>query len=149
MEFVGNKNDVYASALPATDKYPELDISEFQALFKFLSNETELGILHQAKLSRIKVHSELKQHIKSYADLTELSQQLFDDKEAGETLYKQAVFALTASELLGVQISTDATAEAADRQEALNDKKQHCDVQYRQAIDLLLNGTETYCFEVV
>lgn len=149
MEFVGNKNEVFESALPATSKYPELKISEFQSLFHFLSNQTEPGILQQAKVSRLKVHSELKDTIEPFAHLTELSQARFGDQDSGETLYKQAVFALTASELIGIQISGDATAEAADRQEAMSDKKHHCDVQYRQAIDLLIHGEETYCFEVV
>ena len=149
MEFVGNKNEVFESALPATGKYPALKLSEFQSLFNFLSNETEAGILQQAKVSRIKVHQELKDTIEPYAHLNELSQEKFDDVDSGETLYKQAVFALTASELVGVKLGTDATAEAADRQEALSDKKQHCEVQYRQAVDLLINGEETYCFEVV
>ncbi|WED23516.1 head completion/stabilization protein [Vibrio sp. JC009] len=149
MEFVGNKSEVYTSELPATDKYPALKLSEFQSLFNFLSNETEAGILQQARVSRIKVHKELKETMSDYPDLTALSLDKFEDEEAGNVLYTQAVFALTASELLGIQISTDATAEAADRQEALNEKRQRCDVQYRQAVDLLLNGEETYCFEVV
>ncbi|ANU36288.1 head completion/stabilization protein [Vibrio scophthalmi] len=149
MEFVGNKNDVFGAELAATAKYPALKISEFQSLFNFLSNETEPGILQQAKVSRIKVHRELLVAIVPFADLTELSQAKFGDEESGETLYKQAVFSLTASALIGIQLSTNATAEAADRQEALTGKKQHCDVQYRQAVDLLINGKETYCFEVV
>ncbi|BDU38748.1 head completion/stabilization protein [Vibrio nigripulchritudo] len=149
MEFVGNKNKTYTAELPKSGKYPALSVSEFQSLFHFLSNETEAGILHQAKISRLKVHSELKDTLKPFADLAELSQARFDDLDSGETLYKQAVFALTAAELVGIQLSNDATAEAAERQEALTDKKQHCEVQYRQAVDLLCNGEETYCFEVV
>lgn len=149
MEYVGDKSEVYSSELKATDNFPALKISEFQSLFNFLSNETEAGILQQAKVSRIKVHRELVDAIAQYADLTSLSTAKFGDEESGTTLYKQAVFALTASELIGIKLSTDTTAEAADRQEALNSKKQHCEVQYRQAIDLLINGQETYCFEVV
>lgn len=149
MEFVGDKNDVFGSELPATAKYPALKMSEFQSLFNFLSNETEPGILQQAKVSRIKVHRELLAAIEPFTDLMEFSQAKFGDEESGETLYKQAVFSLTASALIGIQLSTNATAEAADRQEALTSKKQHCDVQYRQAVDLLINGKETYCFEVV
>ncbi len=149
MEFVGNKNEVYSSVLAATDNFPALKISEFQSLFNFLSNETEAGILQQTKVSRIKVHRELVDTIAQYEDLASLSTDKFGDEEAGTTLYKQAVFALTASELIGIKLSTDTTAEAADRQEALNSKKQHCEVQYRQAVDMLIHGEETYCFEVV
>lgn len=149
MEFVGDKSESYQSELPATSQYPALKMSEFQSLFHFMSNETEPGILHQAKVSRLKVHSELSQTMAAYEDLTALSQDKFADQQAGITLYKQAVFALTASELIGIQLSGDASAEAAQRQQALAQKKQHCDVQYRQAIDLLINASETYCFEVV
>ncbi|WP_272165497.1 head completion/stabilization protein [Vibrio diabolicus] len=149
MQFVGDKNEIFNSELPKTDQYPALKLSEFQSLFHFLSNETEPGILHQATVSRIKVHRELKDTIEPFAHLNELSQARFDNEDSGETLYKQAVFALTASELIGIQLSSDTTAEAADRQQALTDKKQHCEVQYRQAVDLLINDEETYCFEVV
>lgn len=149
MEFVGNKNEVFASTLPSTNQYPELKLSEFQSLFYFLSNETEVGILQQAKVSRIKVHKELKEIIEPFENLVQFSQTQFGDDDSANTLYKQAIFALTASELIGIQISTNASAEAADRQDALTAKKQHCDVQYRQAVDLLLHGKETYCFEVV
>ncbi|MBY8130926.1 head completion/stabilization protein [Vibrio fluvialis] len=149
MEFIGNKSDVYASELPATDNFPALKISEFQSLFHFLSNETEAGILQQAKVSRIKVHRELVDAIAQYESLAALSKDKFGDEESGTTLYTQAVFALTASELIGIRLSSDATAEAAERQEALSSKKYHCEVQYRQAVDLLLHGRETYCFEVV
>ncbi|PNH90245.1 hypothetical protein C1M56_02985 [Vibrio diazotrophicus] len=149
MEYIGNKNETYTSVLAATDNFPELKISEFQSLFNFLSNETEAGILQQAKVSRIKVHRELTDTIAQYDDLTALSVDKFGDEEAGTTLYTQAVFALIASELIGIKLSTDSTAEAADRQEALNSKKYHCEVQYRQAVDMLIHGKETYCFEVV
>ncbi|MCW4444000.1 head completion/stabilization protein [Vibrio splendidus] len=149
MEFVGDKKESFKSELPATGKFPALKVSEFQSLFHFLSNETEAGILQQASVSRIKVHQELKSTIAPFAQLKELSQARFEDDDSGETLYKQAVFALTAAELIGIQMSGDATKDAADRQQALTDKKQHCEVQYRQAVDLLLHGEETYCFEVV
>lgn len=149
MDYVGNKNEQYTSVLAATDNFPELKISEFQSVFNFLSNETEAGILQQAKVSRIKVHRELVDTIAQYENLTALSVDKFGDEESGTTLYKQAVFALTASELVGIKLSTDATAEAADRQEALLSKKESCEVQYRQAVDLLIHGKETYCFEVV
>lgn len=148
-EFIGNKNELYQSELPASGKYPALKISEFQSLFHFLNKETEAGILHHAKVSRLKVHTELKETMEPFNTLVELSQARFDDLDSGETLYKQAVFALTAAELIGIQMSADATKDAAERQEALTDKKQACAVQYRQAVDLLLHGQETYCFERV
>lgn len=148
-EFVGDKNETYESELPETGKYPALKISEFQSLFHFQSNETEAGILHHVKVQRIKVHSELNGTLAPFASLSELSQARFGDRESGETLYKQAVFALTAAQLISVQMSGDTTAEAAERQAALSHKKEECEVHYRQAIDLLLHGEETYCFERV
>lgn len=148
MEFVGNKNEVFTGELPAQGKYPALKIAEFQSLFHYLSNETEAGILQQASVARIQTHSELKEALAPFDTLTALSVSTFDDEESALTLYKQAVFAKTASNLLGIQISNDTGAEAADRQEALSQKKNHCDVQARQAIDLLLHGQETICFEV-
>ena len=148
-EYVGNKNEIYDSELSASGKYPALKISEFQSLFHFQSNETEAGILHHAKVSRVKVHSELKDTLEPFANLAELSQARFDDEESGETLYKQAVFALTAAQLISTQMSGDATKDAAERQEALTDKKEECEVQYRQAVDMLIHGEETYRFERV
>ncbi|NRB68750.1 MAG: head completion/stabilization protein [Vibrio sp.] len=148
-EYVGNKNEIYRSELPALGKYPALAVSEFQSLFHFQSNETEAGILHHAKVSRLKVHSELKDTLAPFADLAALSQARFDDTESGETLYKQAVFALTAAQLISTQMSGDASKDAAERQEALTDKKEECEVQYRQAVDMLIHGEETYCFERV
>ncbi|MEZ8115165.1 head completion/stabilization protein [Vibrio splendidus] len=149
MEFVGDKSEVYDSELPAIGKYPALKISEFQSVFHFQSNESEAGILHHATVSRIKVHSELKDTLIPFASLTELSQERFGDYDSAKTLYQQAVFALTAAQLVSVQMSGDATKDAADRQDALTEKKEECEVQSRQAIDLLIHGEETYCFERV
>lgn len=149
MEFVGNKDTPYNGKLPAVGKYPEIALRDFQKQYLFLSNESEEGITQQLKVSRIKVHAELKAVLSAHDSLAALSMHWFDETESGETLYFQAVFSLTASELIGIKLSTDATSDAAERQQALTDKKQHCDVQYRQAVDLLLNGKETYRFEVV
>ena len=149
MQFVGNKNEIYNAILPATALYPELTIAEFQRVFHFLSNETQAGILHQATVARITVNQELLETVKPFGNLDELSLDRFDETQTGNTLYKQAVFALTASHLVENQLSMNATAEAAERQEAIQAKAVHCLVQYRQAIDLLLNGKETYRFEIV
>lgn len=148
-EFVGNKDEEYAATLPATTQYPELTIAEFQSVFHFLSNETEMGILHHAKLARITVHSELLETMKRFDNLDHLSVTLFGDEEAAAVLYTQAVFALTANYLIGNKLSTDATAEAADRQEALQQKADNALLQYRRAIDFLLNAKATYTFAVV
>lgn len=149
MEFVGNKDDVYTGVLPATAHYPELIVAEFQAVFHFLSNETEVGILHHLTVARLTVHTELLDIIKSHGTLDHTSEYWFGDDLSGLALYKQAVFSLAANHIVGNKLSTDATAEAADRQEALQQKADNCLVQYRRAVDLLLHGKETYTFEVV
>lgn len=149
MEFVGNKDEVYDSELPATTQYPALTIAEFQAVFHFLSNETEVGILHRITIARVTVNSELLDMMSIHGSLDALSMHWFGEEQTGVILYKQAVFSLAANYIVGNKLSTDATAEAADRQEALQQKADHCLVQYRQAVDLLLNGHATYTFEAV
>lgn len=149
MEFIGNKNEVYDSELPATTQYPALTIAEFQAVFHFLSNETEVGILHRITIARVTVNSELLDMMSIHGSLDALSTHWFGEVQTGVILYKQAVFSLAANYIVGNKLSTDATAEAADRQEALQQKADHCLVQYRQAVDLLLNGHATYTFEAV
>lgn len=149
MAFVGDKDEVFDGRLPATNSYPTLSVAEFQGLFHFLSNETENGMLHRLGLARITVHQELAAAVAKHGSLDALSLHWFGDSAAGIVLYKQAVFSLAAHNVIGNKLSTDATAEAADRQEALQSKAEHCLVQYRQAVDLLLNGKPMYTFEVV
>lgn len=149
MEFVGNKDEVYPTVLPATAVYPELTLAEFQSLFHFLSNETEPGILQQVKVARITTHRELIDVVVPQGTLSDYSLFRFGETDTGKTLYKQAVFSLAANFIIGNQLSTDATREASERQEALTQKAKHCLVQYRRAMDLLINGKETYCIEVV
>ncbi|GEK15219.1 head completion/stabilization protein [Aliivibrio fischeri] len=149
MEFVGNKNEVYDAVLPATEQYPELKISEFQLVFHFLSNETEAGILHHATVARVTIHRELLDTMAEFDNLDALSVERFGETDTGNTLYKQAVFAMTANFLVENQLSMNATKEAAERQEAIQAKADNCLVKYRRAMDLLLNGEETYRFEVV
>ena len=149
MDFVGNKNETYSAVLPATALYPALSIEAFQHLFHFLSNETESSILHNATIARITVHQELATTMASFDHLDDLSLDRFSDTETGGTLYKQAVFSLTANYLVGNKLSMDASPEAAERQEAIVAKADHCLVQYRSAIDLLLHAKATYCIEIV
>ncbi|AAW86506.1 hypothetical protein VF_2011 [Aliivibrio fischeri ES114] len=149
MQFVGNKDEEYASVLPKTDIYPELAISEFQRVFHFLSDETEAGILHNATVARVTVNRELMETITPFKTLDALSMERFGETQTGTLLYKQAVFSLAANAIINNQLSMNATKEAADRQEAIQAKADHALVQYRRAIDLLLNGKETYFFAVV
>ncbi|MFA1562588.1 head completion/stabilization protein [Aliivibrio fischeri] len=149
MEFMGDKDKVYDSILPATEYYPELALSEFQSLFHFLSNETEESLLQQVRVARIMTHRELLAAMSPFESLDELSQAQFGDIDTGTTLYKQAVFSLAADFIISNQLSTDTTKDAAERQEALTQKAEHCSVQYRRAIDLLINAHETYRIEVI
>ena len=149
MEFVGNKNEKYEGVLPATSLYPELAISEFQNVFHFLNNETQECILHNATVARAIVNQELRKKVSEAGSLDALSIAQFDEKQTGTVLYIEAVFSLTAHYLVENQLSMNATKDAADRQEALQSKVNNCLVQYRRAVDLLLNGVETYRIEVV
>ncbi|WP_022940119.1 head completion/stabilization protein [Psychromonas hadalis] len=146
---VANKETSYSSVLPATDFYPELKISEFQALFHFLEDETEAGILHCASVERIAIHRELKVLTTQYTALSAYSQTLFDDNVSALTLYKQAVFCKTAYALITNRLATDATKEAAGRQEALMQRADKQLTNYRAAIVSLLPDVSGYTFEMV
>jgi len=146
---VANKNESYSSALPATTFFPEIKVSEFQSLFHFLGDGKEAGILHAAKVERIAIHKELKEIEGKYENLTELSQDLFGDDESAEVLYKQAVFCKTAYALINNRISTDATKEAADRQEALMKQADEQLASYRSAMVHLQPDVSGYTFELV
>lgn len=149
MAFVGNKDDAYLGELPATIHHPKLVVAEFQAVFHFLSNETEIGILHNLTLARITVNSELLELMNTHGTLDHASEYWFGDTDTGNALYKQAVFSLATNYIVGNKLSMDATAEAAERQDALQQKADNALVHYRRAVDLLLHGKETYTFEVV
>ncbi|MEI6896265.1 MAG: head completion/stabilization protein [Psychromonas sp.] len=149
MEFVGNKNEEYDVTLPATALYPALSIAEFQQVFHFLSNETKESIVYNMNVTRIIINQELLQRVKVFGSLNAFSIDAFGEDKTGDTLYKQAVFAFTAYYLIKNQLSMNATEEATERQEAIQAKADNCLVQYRRAIDLLLNAVETYRFEVI
>lgn len=146
---VANKDSSYSSVLPATAFYPELKISEFQALFHFLEDETELGILHIANVERITIHRELSVLTTLYPDLTACSLAVFGDEVSATTLYKQAVFCKTAHSLITNRLATDATKEAAERQEALLSRANMQLTQYRSALVQLLPAVSGYTFELV
>lgn len=146
---VASKNNASSSVLSATSFYPELKISEFQALFHFLADETDAGILHVAKVERITIHRELKGLTEIHADMISLSQALFDDDDSATTLYQQAVFCKTAYSLINNRLATDATKEAAGRQTALVQRADTQLTNYRAAIVQLLPESPGYTFEIV
>ncbi len=148
-QLIANQDNQYESNLPGTDFYPALLIANFQQIFQFLENQTEDSILLQMEVDRAKVHRELKEITRDYPNLTSLSQALFENDTTAEALYKQAVFSLTAANLIGSKMATDATKEAADRQTALTDKVQHLLNQYRHAIDQLHQSDSGYTFELI
>ncbi|KPU82609.1 hypothetical protein JI57_03880 [Psychromonas sp. PRT-SC03] len=149
MEFVGNKNEEYDDILPATELYPALSVTDFQRQFHFLSNETKESILENMRVTRIMVNQELLKKVKAHGSLDAMSLAVFGETETGKTLYTRAVFALTANYLIENQLSMNATKDASERQEAVQAKANSCLVQMRRALDLLVNGVETYCIEVV
>jgi len=148
-QFIANKDESYDGTLAATAFYPQLKISEFQSLFHFLEDGKETGILHAAKVERITIHQELKTLTTQYATLNELSQALFDDDESAEILYKQAVFCKTAYSLLTNRISTDATKDAAQRQQSLMEQADKQLTNYRSAMVQLMPDVGGYTFELI
>lgn len=146
---VADKDKSYSSVLAATSFFPELKVSEFQSLFHFLEDEKESGILHAAKVERITIHQELKKLKDEHATLVELSMALFDDQESAEVLYKQAVFCKTAYTLITNRLSTDATKEAAERQESLLARADTQLTNYRSAMVQLQEKVTGYTFEVI
>lgn len=149
MKFVGEKEEIYSGTLPETQGYPALKLSDFQEIFQFLSNEKESNLRAHAVMARSMVHSEINEQFNKFGSIDALSEATFGDEETGFVLYRQAVFALAATFVIGVQISTDTTKEAAGRQDALEYKKGECNVMYRRAVDMLVHGYETFTFEVV
>jgi hypothetical protein len=148
-QLISNKSEAYSSELAATAFYPALKLSEFQALFHFLEDETEAAILHNATIERISVHRQLKPLTEQVENLPALSVALFEDEVTAGHLYKQAVFCKTAAALIGNRLATDATKEAADRQEALEARVDNLLNNYRNAIDQLLLSNSGYTFEMI
>ena len=148
-QFISDKSEQYSSELPKNAFYPALKLSEFQALFHFLSDETEAAILHNAIIERITIHRELIPLTQTHDDLAALSMALFKDEETAANLYKQAVFCKTAAALIGNRLATDATKEAADRDEALQKRADNLLTNYRNAIDQLLQTDSGYTFEII
>lgn len=148
-QFIANKGESYEGVLAATTFYPELKISEFQSLFHFLEDGKETGILHAAKVERITIHQELKTLTTQYKALNELSQALFGDDESAAILYKQAVFCKTAYSLITNRLSTDATKDAAQRQQSLMEQADMQLTNYRSAMVQLLPNVGGYTFELI
>lgn len=148
-QLIAGKSNEYASSLPATSFYPSLVIADFQKVFHFLEDQTEDSILLQMEVDRANVHRQLKTLMETHPNLGSRSQELFENDTTAEALYKQAVFSLTAANLIGSKMAMDATSEAADRQEALTDKADHLLKQYRHAVDQLLQTDSGYTIELI
>ncbi len=148
-QLIANKDEAYTSELPATAFYPALKIAEFQTLFHFLDDETETAILFNAKIARHEVHRQLKPLTAIYASLVVLSSESFDDESTASIFYQQAVFSKTAASLIVNRMASDATKEAADRQEAMISRVDALLSNYRNAIDQLLLTNSGYTFEVI
>jgi len=147
--FIGNKDNLYSSSLPADSYYPELMVADFQQLFQFVEDQPEDSLLFRLEIDRAEVHQQLTILLGQHPNLTERSQQLFGNATTATELYKQAVFSLTAANLIADKMATDATKEAADRQQALSDKERHLRTQSRSAIDKLLTTNAGYTAELI
>ncbi len=147
--FIGNKHDQYQSELPATNFYPPLALSSFQKMFGYLEDQNEQSITHQLTIDRAIIHKQLKGLTSKYTTIETLSADYFDDTMTAKFFYEKAVFSLTAANLIGNKIETDATKEAADRKDALSTKYQSLRTQSREAVDMLLNSNTGYTFAQV
>lgn len=136
MEFIGNKNEIYDFVIESNNiaLFPDLKLAEFQIYFNYLSNTPKEAMIHYLKLARSSVDSELHMEVRTLDQCS---------------LYKNAVFALAACYLLDVQISTDATKEAADRQESLMSKRDLCAAQSRSSIDILINNKKSSSLYII
>jgi len=148
-QLIGNQNTPYDSVLTASSFYPELKVSDFQNLFGFLKNTTEFEINNTMIVQRQIVHDQLLPLTENYQNLTERAEELFENQETGIALYQQAVFCFTAATLISNRIATDATKDAADRQDAMVSKSDALRTQGREAIDQLLRSNSGYTVRLV
>ncbi|MBD3610998.1 MAG: head completion/stabilization protein [Hydrogenovibrio crunogenus] len=95
------------------------------------------------------MHRQLKTLTETHPNLTDVSQALFGDDTTASAHYQNAVFAMTAANLIDVRLSTDATKEAADRQTALDDKVDSLNEQARNSIEMLKQTDSGYSFSLV
>lgn len=137
---IGDKSNQYDTQIvDDSGFYPTLKLSDFQQLFGFLEDTTEFEITQTMTIQSVKIHGELTSLRDQFSTLVACSQERFNNDTAAGQLYTQAVFSLTAAVLIDNRLATDATKEAADRQEALANRNQSLRTQYREAIELLLD----------
>lgn len=148
--YIGDKTNTFEGSLPATVFFPSLNLSDFQDQFGFKDDFSEEAVKQQMTIDRWQVHKELAPLADTYESLLALSNDKFGDDVTGAALYKQAVFCLTARNLIAVMMATDATSDASDRQEALDEKRDNLVEMYRRSIDHLLEPESgSYTFKVV
>ncbi|WP_373020729.1 head completion/stabilization protein [Thiomicrorhabdus sp.] len=149
MQFVGDKGQTYTTELSATPFYPVLKLADFQQQFNFLEDQNEYAVTQQAIIDRSTVHRQLLTLTETHQNLVDVSKALFGDDTTAAVLYQNAVFSMTAANLIGNRMATDATKEAADRQEALNQKVDHLNSQARSSIEQLLRADSGYAISLI
>ncbi len=149
MQYIGDKNTPFTSLLTATAFYPELKLADFQQQYGFLEDQTEYAVNQTALIIRSIVHRQLKTLIELHPNLIDVSQSLFGDDVTAAVHYQAAVFANVAADLINTKMATDATKEAADRQEALTEKVNQLNTQARRSIDQLLQLNSGYKIELI
>ncbi|MBN2605987.1 MAG: head completion/stabilization protein [Thiotrichales bacterium] len=149
MQFVGDKGQTYTAELAATDFYPVLKLADFQQQFNFLEDQNEYAVTQQAIIDRSIVHRQLLTLTETHPNLIAVSQELFGDDTTAAVIYQNAVFSITAANLIGNRMATDATKEAADRQEALSQKADHLNNLARSSIEQLLRADSGYSIDLI
>lgn len=137
--FVGDKTEQYDDIVPGNGQYPTLSLADFQKSYSFLEDIPQASAVVSMTLVSRDVQKQLKSYYEGEPDLTGMSLAEYGSGSFWQIIYREAVFTKTASDLLAKRIATDASKNAADRQQALEDKRIYLDANYRELIGRLMN----------
>jgi hypothetical protein len=139
--FVGDKSTIFSDVVPGTGVFPPLYLSQFQQQFGFLEDQTEANVVVTMTIASMLVQRQIISVMGQDPDLIGQSLLNYGNGDYWIILYHHAVFCKTAADLIGRRLATDATKQAADRQQAMTDKKDQLLIQYREAIDELIGSS--------
>ncbi|MCI4411980.1 MAG: head completion/stabilization protein [Thiotrichales bacterium] len=138
-KFVGEKTEQYDDIVPGNGQYPTLSLADFQKSYSFLEDIPQASALVTMTLVSRDIQKQLSNYYEREPDLVSFSLAEFGSGDFWQIIYREAVFTKTASDLLAKRIATDASKNAADRQQALEDKRNYLDANYRELIGKLMN----------
>jgi hypothetical protein len=138
-KFVGEKTEQYDDIVPGNGQYPTLSLADFQKSYSFLEDIPQASAVVTMTLVSRDIQKQLSNYYEREPDLASFSLAEFGSEDFWQIIYREAVFTKTASDLLAKRIATDASKNAADRQQALEDKRNYLDANYRELIGKLMN----------